>query len=231
MAFSSRHKRWRFVHLLRDLGCQPLKSHRRSLRQLFYRHAQLRPGLALLISFIPALAEGQARAMLQLSPARPLQNDGRGRFGSCENTTWESSIAASKWQRRKRAVPLCRRAKDLEHIFSLQFERTGNRDNTVSFQNLTLQIEPVRWRATLADCTVTVHQHLNGSLSLRYGPHSLGRYDERGCPILNPKRAVREAVEKTRRGKVSSRLSHRARKSRKVRGIPTFPPPRPAGTC
>src|ERR1700675_587450 len=30
------------------------------------------------------------------------------------------------------------RGKDLERIFSLQFERTVNRDNTVSFQNLTL---------------------------------------------------------------------------------------------
>jgi len=94
------------------------------------------------------------------------------------------------------------RAKDLERIFSLQFERTVNRDNTVSFQNLTLQIEPVRWRATLAGCTVTVHQHLDRTLSLSYGPHSLGRYDERGCPILNPKLAVRKAVEKTRDGKV-----------------------------
>jgi hypothetical protein len=37
-----------------------------------------------------------------------------------------------------------------------------NRDNTVSFQNLTLQIEPVRWRGTLAGCTVIVHQHLDG---------------------------------------------------------------------
>ena len=36
------------------------------------------------------------------------------------------------------------RGKNLERIFSLQFERTVNRDNTVNFQNLTLQIEPVR---------------------------------------------------------------------------------------
>jgi hypothetical protein len=35
-----------------------------------------------------------------------------------------------------------------------------NRDNTVCFENLHLQIEPVRWRATLAGCTVTVDQHL-----------------------------------------------------------------------
>jgi hypothetical protein len=50
----------------------------------------------------------------------------------------------------------------------------------VSFQHLHLQIEPVRWRATLAGCTVTVHQHLDGTLSLRYGPHCLGRYDAAG---------------------------------------------------
>jgi transposase len=101
------------------------------------------------------------------------------------------------------------RAKDLERIFSLQLERTVNRDNTVSFQNLTLQIEPVRWRGTLAGCTVKVHQHLDGTLSLSYGPHSLGRYDERGGPILNQKLAAGQAVEKTRGGKVQT---------------PTFPP-------
>jgi hypothetical protein len=54
----------------------------------------------------------------------------------------------------------------LERIFSLQFQRNVNRDNTVSFQNLSLQIERVRWRATLAGCQVVVHQHLNGTLSL-----------------------------------------------------------------
>jgi hypothetical protein len=101
------------------------------------------------------------------------------------------------------------RAKDLERIFSLQFERTVNRDNTVSFQNLTLQIEPVRWRGTLAGCTVIVHQHLDRTLSLSYGPHAFGRYDERGGPLLNPKLAAGKAVEKTRAGKVQK---------------PTFPP-------
>jgi hypothetical protein len=47
------------------------------------------------------------------------------------------------------------RGKDLERIFSPQCERTVNRDNTVAFQNLTLQIEPVRWRGTLAG----LHRH------------------------------------------------------------------------
>jgi transposase len=72
------------------------------------------------------------------------------------------------------------RSRDLERIFSLQFERSVNRDNTVSFQNLTLQIERARWRATLAGCQVVVHQHLDGTLSLTHGPHCLGRFDGNG---------------------------------------------------
>jgi transposase len=82
------------------------------------------------------------------------------------------------------------RSRDLEGIFSLQFERSVNRDNTVSFQNLSLQIERVRWRATLAGCQVVVHQHLNGTLSLTHGPHCLGRYD--GAGALLPAKASTE---------------------------------------
>jgi len=42
-----------------------------------------------------------------------------------------------------------------------------NRD-TVSLQSLNLQMERVRWRATLVGCQV-VHQHLDGTLSLAQG--------------------------------------------------------------
>jgi len=57
-------------------------------------------------------------------------------------------------------------------VFSLQYERTVNRDNTVTLQNLVLQIERVSWRATLAGCNVIVHQHLDGTLEyqLRAAP-------------------------------------------------------------
>ena len=97
---------------------------------------------------------------------------------------------------------------DLDLTFALQFERSVNRDNTVSFQNLTLQIEKVNWRGTLAGCTVTVHQHLDGTLSITYGPQRLGRYTRQGEPITKTSAAL-AAVEKTLRGKVKK---------------PTFPP-------
>ena len=98
--------------------------------------------------------------------------------------------------------------RDLDLIFSLQFERTVNRDNTVSFQNLALQIEPVRWRGTLAGCTVRVHQHLDGTITLSYGPHRLGCYTRQGEPMAKTS-AASASVEKTLRGKVKK---------------PTFPP-------
>jgi transposase len=93
------------------------------------------------------------------------------------------------------------RGLDLEQVFSLQFERTVSRDNTVSFQNFALQIQSVRWRGTLAGCTVTVHQHLDGTLSLRYGPHLVGRYNAQGWPLLESIKSRRKAVEKPRSGK------------------------------
>ena len=93
------------------------------------------------------------------------------------------------------------RGRDLDRVFSLQFERAVNRDNTVSFRNLSLQIEAVRWRATLAGCQVVVHQHLDGTLSLAYGPHLLGRYTAEGAALSATKMPARRAVEKTLRGK------------------------------
>ncbi len=100
------------------------------------------------------------------------------------------------------AFVACPRSKDLELIFALQFERTVNRDNTVSFQNLQLQIERVAWRGTLAGCTVMVHQHLDGTISLTHGPHRLGRYSAQAVALLSTRNAAANAVEKTLRGKV-----------------------------
>jgi hypothetical protein len=95
-----------------------------------------------------------------------------------------------------------RSSKDLDLIFALQFERTVNRDNTVSVQNLRLQIEPVRWRATLAGCSVTVQQHLDGSFTITHGPQRLGHYSAEGVSLEQEKIGARGAVEKTQGGKV-----------------------------
>src|SRR5262252_10628935 len=91
-----------------------------------------------------------------------------------------------------------RSGRDLDLIFSLQFERTVNRDNTVAIQNLSLQVERVRWRATLAGCSVTVHQHLDGTFTITYGPQRLGHYSANGVLLENAKIGGRGAVEKSK---------------------------------
>ena len=92
--------------------------------------------------------------------------------------------------------------KDLDLIFSLLFERTVDRDNTISFHNLVLQIEPVGWRGTMAGCKVTVHQHLDATLTLTIGTRRIGHYTAQGMLLMPTTTQPAKAVEKTRGGKV-----------------------------
>jgi hypothetical protein len=63
--------------------------------------------------------------------------------------------------------------KDLAWVFSIQTERTVAHDNTIVLQHRYLQLDKTRFRNTLAGCTVIVDEHLDGSLSVRWGPHLL----------------------------------------------------------
>jgi transposase len=65
---------------------------------------------------------------------------------------------------------------DLDWIFSLQTERVVGKDNTVAIKDQWWQIDKCRWRHSLAGQTVTIHQHLDDTVSIRYGPHVVGRY-------------------------------------------------------
>ena len=78
--------------------------------------------------------------------------------------------------------------KDLEWIFSLQHERTVSQDNTVTLDNRVFQIEKVRWRNTLAGASVMVHEHLDGRVSIRYGPHLIAEYAAGKLPPQGPRR-------------------------------------------
>lgn len=69
---------------------------------------------------------------------------------------------------------------NLDLIFSIKEERTVGHDNTVTFERTILQIEPSHLRISFAKCRVLVHQHLDQSLSITFGPHLLGHYDSQG---------------------------------------------------
>src|SRR5208283_2035691 len=83
---------------------------------------------------------------------------------------------------------------DLDWIFTVQTERVVAKDNTVAIAERSWQIDKTRFRHTLAGCTVTVHEHMDGTISIRYGPHVIGRFEANG----------------ERRGKVESPTRHRA---------------------
>ena len=95
-------------------------------------------------------------------------------------------------EQRGSAFVRCQR-KNLDQVFSIQHERTVNRDNTVSHKNRILQIGKSRLRDTLAGCTVVVQEQLDGTLVIRYGPHEVARF-ERGASI--PRKAARPGKAK-----------------------------------
>jgi transposase len=68
----------------------------------------------------------------------------------------------------------------LERICALQHERVVGNDNGVEFGKRRLQIPQATWRYSFAKCRVRVYEHLDGTLSIGYGPHTLGHYDARG---------------------------------------------------
>jgi len=69
---------------------------------------------------------------------------------------------------------------DLDRVFSVQTERVVAKDNTVAIKERSWHIDKTKFRHTLAGCTVTMHEHLDGAVSIRYGPHEIGRYEENG---------------------------------------------------
>jgi transposase len=99
-------------------------------------------------------------------------------------------------------VPL--RRQELDLVFSLQHERVVARDNTVSFANRVWQLERTRFRATLAGCRVTVHEHLDQTISITFGPHRVGRYTADGQPAMEmtpPRKATKPVASRNGLGK------------------------------
>src|SRR5579864_5362227 len=80
------------------------------------------------------------------------------------------------------------RRRDLDDIFSVQQERVVSQDNTVQLDNRVFQIEKTRWRNTLAGMTVEVHEHLDGGVTIHYGPHRIAEFAAGQIPPQAPKR-------------------------------------------
>ncbi len=86
---------------------------------------------------------------------------------------------------------------DLNWIFTVQTERVVNKDNTVAIADRSWQIDKTTFRNTLAGSTVTIHEHLDETVSIRFGPHVVGRFDRTGAKLIS-------APKPRRRGKDGS---------------------------
>lgn len=94
---------------------------------------------------------------------------------------------------------------DLDRVFSIQTERNVNRDNTVKYNNLTLQIDRQSWRRSMDGCRVTVYKHLNGIITIGFGPQEVGRYKADGAPLTGSTGKVRDVKTKRRAAPSSHR--------------------------
>jgi transposase len=104
---------------------------------------------------------------------------------------------------------------DLNWVFTVQTERVVDRDNTVAIGDQSWQLEKSKFRHSLAGTTVTIHEHLDGTVSIRFGPHVVGHYTAEGAPLPakgKPRRAGRGKdgpVEAMENRKPVSHRSHR----------------------
>jgi transposase len=110
-------------------------------------------------------------------------------------------------------VPL--HGQDLERIFSVQHERRVAKDNTVRRGDRIWQIEKTSWRGTLADCRVTICEHLDETVSIVYGPHVVGRYTADGQPLPSRKKAA---------GRGCGNDAPRKARKTQTASFPLFPP-------
>ena len=77
--------------------------------------------------------------------------------------------------------------RDLNWVFTVQTQRVVAKDNTVAIGPRSWQLNKSRFRHTLAGSTVTIHEHLDGMVSIRYGPHLVGQFSLDGTAVQAPK--------------------------------------------
>ena len=79
---------------------------------------------------------------------------------------------------------------DLDEILCREEERIVDRDNTVSFERLKLQLEPSPLRRHFVRATVKVRRYADGTIGIFYGPRCIGRYRADGSPITDTEQAA-----------------------------------------
>lgn len=74
---------------------------------------------------------------------------------------------------------------DLDLVLSEQHERVVEKDNTVAFERMELQLAPTDTRPHFVRCAVTVHRLVDRSLAVTYLGAAIGRFTAEGTPVVS----------------------------------------------
>jgi transposase len=92
---------------------------------------------------------------------------------------------------------------NLKLLLSVKEERVVRNDNTVSFNNLVLQIPRHRDRPHFVRCPVTVHQFPEGTLGVSYQNKLLGEYSLDGALLRDPQTTQQKPARQRREPKAA----------------------------
>ena len=74
--------------------------------------------------------------------------------------------------------------RDTYNLFAFKYTRTVKNDNTISFDNHSLQLPPGRDRCSFAKAKVVLFQHLDGGLTVHYKNVQIARFEHKlGVPL------------------------------------------------
>jgi hypothetical protein len=74
--------------------------------------------------------------------------------------------------------------RDPYSLFAFKYTRTVKNDNTISFDNHSLQLPPGKNRCSFAKAKVTLFQHLDGGLTVHYKDVQIARFEHKpGVPL------------------------------------------------
>jgi hypothetical protein len=94
-------------------------------------------------------------------------------------------------QRESAFVPMA--GLDLELLISVHHDRIVQKDNTVAFERLLLQLPPTKERRQYVRCPVVVHELVDGTLAVSYQSKLLARFDRQGIPLVKTAQNARAA--------------------------------------
>jgi transposase len=94
----------------------------------------------------------------------------------------------------------------LTEALCIEEERTVGRDNTIAWEGRRLQIPESPMRRHYVDARVKVHAYPDGRLAILHGPRVIGRYTDKGEPVIEaPVRTAQDPSKVTASPSVASR--------------------------